>query len=97
MKGKTIFGALLVSVALCSQGFGLELLNNLLGLNSGGCGTCAKVAACDPACAKVAACDPACAKVAACDPACEKATCSKCKKCRATPVRDLFAGLKDLC
>ena len=93
MKGKTIFGALLVSVALCSQGFGFELLNNLLGANGGGCGTCAKVAPCEAvkACPQPAACDPACEK------ACGQNSCGKCKKCRATPVRDLFAGLKDLC
>ena len=27
MKSKTVFGALLLSVALCSQGFGCELLD----------------------------------------------------------------------
>ncbi|MBU4271942.1 MAG: hypothetical protein KKE86_00445 [Planctomycetes bacterium] len=94
MRSKTIFGALLVSVALCSQGFGFELLDRMLGLNCGGCGdykACAKVAPCDP-CAKVACPDPAaCENVAACG-----STCSKCKKCRATPVRDLFAGMVDL-
>jgi hypothetical protein len=89
MRSKTIFGALLVSVAMCSQGFGFELLDRMLGLNSGGCGEC-------KACAKVAACEP-CAKVACAEPACcEKATCGHCKKCRITPVRDLFDGLKDM-
>ena len=94
MRSKTIFGALLVSVALCSQGFGFELLDRMLGLNCGGCGdykACAKVATCDP-CAKVACPDPtACESVADCG-----STCSKCRKCRITPVRDLFAGLVDL-
>ena len=55
MKGKTIFGALLVSVALCSQGFGFELLDRMLGLNCGGCGEC-------NACAKVACCEKACCR-----------------------------------
>ena len=94
MRTKTIFGALLVSVALCSQGFGFELLDRMLGLNCGGCGecnACAKVACCEKACPK--ACEKACPK--ACEPACA-ANCGECKKCRATPVRDLFAGLKDL-
>ncbi len=51
MKSKTIFGALLLSAALCSQGFGAELLNRLLGMNeNGGCGNC-------NACAKVAPCE----------------------------------------
>lgn len=94
MRSKTIFGALLVSVALCSQGFGFELLDRMLGLNCGGCGgcnTCAKVACCDP-CAKAACPDPtACESVADCG-----STCNQCRKCRATPVRDLFAGLVDL-
>jgi hypothetical protein len=91
MRSKMIFGALLVSVALCSQGFGFELLDRMLGLNGGGCGEC-------NACAKVAPCQP-CAKVAcepkACLPACEPA-CEKAKVCRPTPVRDLFCNIKDL-
>ena len=33
MKGKTIFGALLVSAVLCSQGFSFELMDRMLGLN----------------------------------------------------------------
>lgn len=96
MRSKTIFGALLVSVALCSQGFGYELLDRMLGLNCGDCGdcnTCAKVACCDKACCP----EPACCEKACCEPACcEKACCGSCKCCRITPVRDLFAGLKDL-
>ncbi len=62
MRSKTIFGALLVSVALCSQGFGFELLDRMLGLNCGGCGEC-------KACAKVACCEP-CAKACCPEPAC---------------------------
>ncbi len=100
MRSKTIFGALLVSVALCSQGFGFELLDRMLGLNCGGCGdcnACANVACCDKACVKACCPEPACCEKACCDPACcEEACCSKCKKCRITPVRDLFAGLVDL-
>lgn len=94
MRGKTIFGALLVSVALCSQGFGFELLDRMLGLNGGGCGEC-------NACAKVAGCGNACEKAcpapAACEQACGEKACGKCRKCYRTPVRDLFAGLKDIC
>jgi len=92
MRSKTIFGALLVSVALCSQGFGLELLDRMLGLNGGGCGEC-KVACCDP-CAK-ACCPEPCAK--ACPEPCAQANCGTCcKKCRPTPVRDLFANIADM-
>ena len=102
MKGKTIFGAILVSAALCSQGFSFELLNGLLGLNDGGCGEC-------KACANVGCC----AKPACCEKACPRPVrrwlavrrrvavrtacgCEKCKRCRATPVRDMFGNLKDL-
>jgi hypothetical protein len=89
MKGKVVFGALLVSVALCGQGFGFELLDNLLGLNRGGCGPC-QPAACEPA----AACDPACVAPEACTPACAD-PCRK-RDCCIRPVRDLFDGLECL-
>ena len=99
MKSKTIFGALLLSVALCSQGFGLELLDRMLGLkNCGGCGecnACAKAACCEPV---KACCPEPCCPVKACEPACEPSLRTSLRKeiCRATPVRDLFAGIKDL-
>jgi hypothetical protein len=107
MKGKTIFGALLVSVALCSQGFGFELLDRMLGLNGGGCGeckACAKVACCEKAgkccCPEPACCEKACRVKPTCcaKPTCCEKTCGceKCRKCRATPVRDLFDNIKDL-
>lgn len=76
MKGKMVFGALFLSAALCSQGFGFELLANMVGLTRGGCGPCGP-ACCDQA-AECCAPEPCC-----CEPRC-------------TPVRDLFAGLKDL-
>jgi hypothetical protein len=93
MRSKTIFGALLVSVALCSQAFSFELLDRMLGLNGGGCGecnACAKVTPCQPAC------QPTCAK--ACEKACLPTVPATCKEkvCRPTPVRDLFANIKDL-
>ena len=90
MKSRFVFGALLLSVALYSQGFGIELQGRLGGLKCGGCGECGtcKVACCEPA-AKCCAPEPACCEKAACDVGCGKA-------CSATPVRDLFCGLKDL-
>jgi len=101
MKGKTVIGALLVSVALCGQGFGFELLDRILGLNCGGCGDCngccAKVACCDPV--KCCAPEPACCEKACCDPVCGKKPCC-CEPCCCepccTPVRDLFCGVKGL-
>ena len=94
MRSKMIFGALLVSVALCSQGFGFELLDRVLGRDNGGCGECkaCKAAPCEP-CAKT--CEP-CAKT--CAKPCVPAVCEKpCgKRCHATPVRDLFDNIKDM-
>ena len=66
MKSKMVFGALLVSVALASQGFGFDLLDRAKGLNCGGCGACAACAA--PACAPCAV--KACAPEPACGPCC---------------------------
>jgi hypothetical protein len=90
MRGKTLLGALLVSVALSSQAFGFELLDRMLGLNTG-CGTCdpcGEVACCEPA-AKCCAPEPACCeRPACCEPECGKATCR--------PCCDLFGGLKGL-
>ena len=83
MRSKTIFGALLVSVALLSsQGFGFELLDNMLGLNRGGCGGC------EPACCEKACCEKACCEPQACEPQCGQSCCKD--SC------DLFAGLKGL-
>lgn len=97
MKSKAVFGALLVSVALCSQGFGLELLDRMLGLKGCGCNPCApacceEAQACEPACCEQAACEPACCEKAACEPACCEEACEPCcrKRC------DLFKGLRDL-
>ena len=91
MRSKTIFGALLVSVALCSQGFGFELLDRMLGLNGGGCGECNACARSPPVqpCAKTCAPKPPAARR---PPCCASAA----RKCRPTPVRDLFANIKDM-
>jgi hypothetical protein len=86
MKSKIMFGALLLSVALCAQGFGIELGQRMLGLGCGGCGGC-------EACAKVACCQPA-AKACCPEPACCEKACAPACGCNATPVRDLFCGLK---
>jgi len=98
MKSKAVFGALLVSVALCSQGFGLELLDRMLGLRGCGCNPCApacceEAQACEPACCEQVACEPACGEPACVEPACCEAACADAccrKRC------DLFKGLKGL-
>ena len=76
MRTKIVFGALLLSVALCSPGFSGECCA------TGGC--CPEPACC----AKPACCEKACG--------CEAGCGSRCCE-RATPLKDLFAGLKDLC
>jgi len=81
MKGKLLLGALLVSAALASQGFSMDLMDRMVVLSGGGCGPCAAAAACDPA-VKPCAPEPACCQPA-CNPCCKK-------RC------DLFKGLKDM-
>ncbi|MBN1589778.1 MAG: hypothetical protein JW888_09705 [Pirellulales bacterium] len=109
MKGRIVFGALLVSVALASQGFGFELLNDLLGMNRG-CSTnaCAEPACCEQACqpecceqpckpmrhcAKPKCCEPKCCEPKCCEKNCCEPAC--CDPC-CKPRCDLFAGLKGL-
>lgn len=82
MKWNMVFGALVVSVGLCSQSFGFELLDRMLGLNDCGCNSCCTAEAscgcdkgCEPACCAAepsccAAVEPACGCAAACEPAC---------------------------
>src|SRR5215207_6514379 len=99
MKWNMVFGALVVSVGLCSQSFGFELLDRMLGLNDCGCNSCCTAEAscgcdkgCEPACCAAepsccAAVEPACGCAAACEPACGCApACDSCcasKCCKA--------------
>lgn len=80
MKSKMVFGALLLSVALCSQGFG-DLFGRISGLRDGGCAPCAAPAPCEQP--KACAPEP-------CGPACEP--CGRPKRCDLFKgLRDLFA------
>ena len=100
MKARIIFGALVVSVTLVGQGFGLELLNDLLGINHG-CNACCEPQCCEQACAPntcAKACVPATCGPKACEPACAPKNCCEpacCEPC-CKPRCDLFAGLKGL-
>ena len=84
MKWNMVFSALMVSVSLCSQSFGFELLDRMLGLNDHGCNTCNSCAApscgcdkgCEPSCA--AAAPTCCAAAAPASCGCEKAAPSCC-------------------
>ena len=59
MKWNMVFGALVVSVGLCSQSFGFELLDRMLGLNDCGCNSCCETA-CEPSCGCDKGCEPTC-------------------------------------
>lgn len=80
MKLNMILGALVVSVSLVSQSFGLELLDRMLGVNSGACceKPCCEVepACCAPVAAKCCQPEPACCapEAACCDtnPCCKR-------------------------
>src|SRR5271168_2993425 len=87
MKWNMVLGALVVSVGLCGQSFGFELLERMLGLNDCGCNTCCtKPAAacgcdkgtgpsnCESACNAAAA--PSCTAPAA--PTCEAPAAPSC-------------------
>ena len=82
MKWNMVFGALVVSVGLCSQSFGFELLDRMLGLNDCGCNSCCQKA---PSCGCDKGCEPACAAAPSCaaEPSCcaAEASCCAAPKC----------------
>src|SRR5580704_6563585 len=87
MKWNMVFGALVVSVGLCSQSYGFELLERMLGLNDCGCNSCCQKS-CEPACGCDKGCEPACGQgnaccaAPACEPACGAApSCGSCGSC----------------
>ena len=87
MKWNMVFGALVVSVGLCGQSFGFELLDRMLGLNDCGCNSCCN--SCEPSCGCDKGCEPSCcAAEAACAaaPSCgcaAEAACGCAPACRA--------------
>jgi len=110
MKWKLFIGALVVSAGMCSQSFGFELLDRMLGGGHGGCGNCCAPSCCEPSCCEAAACcEPTCCEAAACcEPSCcEAAACCEPSCCEAASCCDscntcghrhcgLFKGLKGL-
>jgi hypothetical protein len=111
MKWNMLFGALVVSVGLCSQSFGFELLDRMLGINGygggGGCSSCCEPTCCsaEPTCCAAApsCCEPTCA-APACEPTCCEAapsccdpcnTCNSCNSCCKKKCH-LFGGLGGL-
>jgi len=96
MKWNLILPAMVLSLGLCSQSFGFELLNKMLGHHRGGHGCC------EPACCEQqqccpAACEPQCCAQPACEPACcDQAACNGCADHCGHHRRDLFGGLRGL-
>ena len=80
MKWNMVFGALVVSVGLCSQSFGFELLDRMIGLNDCGCNSCCQKA---PSCGCDKGCEPACAAAPSC--AAEQSCCAAEASCCAAP------------
>src|SRR4029078_9491966 len=64
MRWNMVFGALVVSVGLCAQSFGFELLDRMLGLNDCGCNSCCQKS-CEPSCGCDQGCEPKCRAAAA--------------------------------
>jgi hypothetical protein len=75
MKWNMLLGALVVSVGLCGQSFGFELLERMLGIGGYGCGC--ESACCEPACGCEA--EPACGCEAAPACGCEAAPACGCE------------------
>ncbi|MFM7137202.1 MAG: hypothetical protein ACKO1M_09065, partial [Planctomycetota bacterium] len=100
MKRMMYLGALVLSVTVCSQSFGFELLDRMIGHK--GCASCCEPGCdagngcCEPACDAGNGCtEPACdAGNGCCEPACDAgAGCCGIRKAR---KHDLFGGLKGL-
>ncbi len=85
MKWNMVLSALVVSVGLCGQSFGFELLERMLGLNDCGCNTCCQKS-CQPTCGCEKGCEPACA-------ACPELLCCGCPQLlRGSVVRRSSVG-----
>ena len=84
MKWNILIASLVLSVGLCAQGFGFELLDRMLGVSGCGCHT----SCCDskPACGCEAA--PACGCEAKHDCGCEPTCCKK--RCRVGLLDSIF-------
>src|SRR5258708_40333204 len=64
MKWNIILGSMVLGLAMCSQSFGFELLDRMLGSNGCGCDTqCCETKCCSkPKCCQPKCCEPKCCK-----------------------------------
>ena len=108
MKRMMFLGALVLGVTVCSQSFGFELLDRMLGHK--GCASCCEPGCdagngcCEPGCdAGNGCCEPACGAGNGCaEPACDagngccEPSCGADSCCGGRKKHDLFGGLKGL-
>ncbi len=70
MKWNVILGSIVLSVALCSQSFGFELLNRMLGIQNGCCNSCCTTPCCQTDCCATGCCATGCCDNGCCDTGC---------------------------
>ena len=77
MKIKMIVGFMVLGLGLCSQSFGNNLLDRMLGSNGCGCETnCCTTSCCKPKCCKPKCCrEPRCCKSRCCGNSCAAPSC----------------------
>lgn len=76
MKRTMMVVALVVSSSVCSQTFGFDLLDRMLGLKGSGCdSTCCDTGIVDPCCEPVCGVDAGCCGAAGCGGACGEPVC----------------------
>src|SRR5438876_310245 len=67
MKWNIILGSMVLGLAMCSQSFGFELLDRMLGSNGCGCDTsCCQTKCCKPKCCESKCCKPKCCESKCC-------------------------------
>lgn len=72
MKRSILVGVMVLGTSFCSQSFGFDLLDRMLGLKGSGCSSsCCETVVCDSPCGGCA--EPACGAESCCDPCAEPA------------------------
>ncbi|MCA9153134.1 MAG: hypothetical protein KDA38_00040 [Planctomycetales bacterium] len=79
MKLHMMLGTLVLGLSLCTQSFGFDLLDRMLGTSGCGCTTkccAAPSCGCDNGCASNGCCDPGCGPSCGCDNGCATNCCA---------------------